>query len=329
MTFKDLLLHVSFDDVLAHIGDIDKKQLDMAAQYKQVFDRLRQTPDSQNEGKITVAFEQPEKVEGFPEEEPYLAVEGIHEVSDSESLGRQIVYDKTLSLEEVAACCLWEYTFYGFDKEDIDEFFGYRPSPTRYGLLSTALQKRYYGRLLHYSKWQKENNRSKRFQVAYTLEEWNIIHRIENHGNRSKRKRAFRIEQRVERLEKLDKTERLIQLLTDTTYGTATLQREELAYLFKAKTIRALKYHSYTDNPANRAAYIHELIMKYVREAFYGYDRYVICFITSPNYPLTTQEKEEIGEVLPSGPEVLNGFRQDYREGPEIGLRLIMSRGIR
>lgn len=321
MIFKELLLSVNFDDVVSHIGEIEKKQLDMVAHYKEVFDRLRLTPAIENDSKIVVSEDNLPTNSMENNEGIHIYVKGMHEESPGLTLGQQVVIEKDWPLEMVVANCLWEYTFYGFDDEDTSEYFGEKTPCTKYDLKSDLLQKRYYGRLLHYK------NKEVRMQhhLAYSLDEWNKIHRIEEHGNRSKRKRAYRIEQRVDRLERCGMIERLIQRLI-TNPGVPSLQRKDLDYLFGTKSFDMLHYHSYANNINKRADYIMELIEKYAKDDYSGYDRYTIHIITSRLHPLQVYERSRFMTLIPTGKPVKLGTSYNEMFGNEIGFRIIMTR---
>lgn len=137
MTLKELLLKCDFDDVLRHIGEIEERQLDMASHYKEVFDRLRLIDAIPNDGKIEVSVGEQVSDEQIPVE-----VYGMHDSDDAELLGQQIDINRELSIDVLCANCLYEYTYYGFDDEDMDEFFGYRSrQPTRHDKIERLIQR--------------------------------------------------------------------------------------------------------------------------------------------------------------------------------------------
>lgn len=137
MTFKELLLKCNFNDVLPHIGEIEERQLDMASHYKEVFDRLRLTTAIPNDGKIEVSVGEQDCGEPISVE-----VFGMHDADDAELLGQQLDINRELPFDVLCANCLYEYTFYGFDEEDMDGFFGYRSQePTRHNKIERLVQR--------------------------------------------------------------------------------------------------------------------------------------------------------------------------------------------
>lgn len=72
-------------------------------------------------------------------------------------LGMELQIDVEIPLEEVAAHCLWEFTYYGFSDEELEEArmewigMGY----THYGKLVHDLEKKYYLGLIYNKRIKK------------------------------------------------------------------------------------------------------------------------------------------------------------------------------
>lgn len=115
--------------------------------------------------------------------------------------------------EELAYRLLWHLTFFGFNDEDKKEAW--------YRIINGDYPRNEYGEKVRELELKqdmlcatpairrriiasiKEFAERDELQYALTGEDWNTIHHRREHCNRSKRKRAYRIEKRIETLKEL------------------------------------------------------------------------------------------------------------------------------
>lgn len=117
MTYKELLDSVSFEEIVPYIERYHGKKGCLAL-YKIHYDMLRHltpNPEDSYYKNATVSHGEPD--EDWPE--PHLTVHHIEGQIWEGALTMELVIepDVTESLAEVAACCLWHSSFYGFTEE--------------------------------------------------------------------------------------------------------------------------------------------------------------------------------------------------------------------
>ena len=120
MTYKELLDSVSFDEIVPFIERYHG--WNALAWYKVHYDYLRHlTPE---QGEITTAtVSNGEPDESWPE--PHLSAFPMEGDLWEHTLAKELVIepDVKASLAEIAMCCLWHTSFYGFTEEQRDERF--------------------------------------------------------------------------------------------------------------------------------------------------------------------------------------------------------------
>jgi hypothetical protein len=172
MTLKELLLSTHFDDVAACIKKLYSDKESMIPQYKEAFDRLRLIEAIPSEGKIHIVMEEPDW------EEPYVRVKGCYELSNEETLGREVLIDEKITNEEAVAHFLWEFTFFGFSEEDIqDEVNGEKKGYTHFMQQAFELKLRYFDGLI-YSKQENKRERRKLQTIEDGIGFLNVLARI-------------------------------------------------------------------------------------------------------------------------------------------------------
>ena len=120
MTYKELLDSVSFDEIVPFIDRYHG--WNALALYKIHFDYLRHlTPKRGEETTATVSNGEPD--ESWPE--PHLHAFPLEGDYWEHSLAKELIIepDVKATLAEIAMCCLWHTSFYGFTEEQMDERF--------------------------------------------------------------------------------------------------------------------------------------------------------------------------------------------------------------
>ena len=128
--------------------------------------------------------------------------------------------------------------------------------------------------------------------MAFTTEEWDHIHFRQQHQNRAKRKRFYRIENRIEWLRKLDKRQQLIDGLK---CGGTEVPDEIVSTIFNAKNICENRYESHTFVKSDRVDYFVDLLLNrdyypntktFLRDG----DMFICIVYSSSAHPLSDDE---------------------------------------
>lgn len=120
MTLYELLHQVSFDEIVPFIERYHG--WNALAMYKIHYDYLRHlTPKQGEETTATVSNGEPD--ESWPE--PHLSAFPLEGDCWEHSLAKKLIIEPNVkaSLAEIAMCCLWHTSFYGFTEEQMDERF--------------------------------------------------------------------------------------------------------------------------------------------------------------------------------------------------------------
>jgi hypothetical protein len=327
MTLKELFDRCEFKDIAPYISQYYRREAAGMAQFKQAFDILRHTqPEADTENpnkKITVARNIIEEdLKPFYEEFPdhYIPVSVSNCWGDdwqSELAMEVAVSDEiTVSDSEIAAHCLWQLTFWGFDQSSLEgkEAMGRRILSKKdknvsnpYAVAAEKLSQRYWTNYEKYKKTDCDLDQRPR-------------------RNRAKRMRDHRQNKRIEKLERMARIEDAIRLLT---HDSTSFSREELIYLFDTKLIYEDYYYSHSYDVCRRVDYLTDLFSNYVSD-FSEYNRFILMVRTSQDYPLIQEEKDMLekffSNFLPSSANVRYGYGIENRLGTEAGLMLMCSR---
>ena len=120
MTLHELLHQVSFDEIVPFVERYHGWKA--LALYKIHYDYLRHlTPKLGEETTATVSNGEPD--ESWPE--PHLHAFPLEGDYWEHSLAKELIIepDVKASMAEIAMCCLWHTSFYGFTEEQVDERF--------------------------------------------------------------------------------------------------------------------------------------------------------------------------------------------------------------
>ncbi len=303
MTVQELFNTIGFPaigEALRHTHR-NEKSTECLTGYKEAFDILCNLSFNGCGGEITFDVTLREK---WDDEDslPLLAnnVEGDHWEN---IVGKTVVRpdDNPFTDAELAGAILWGATFYGFTPHD--RWRRYEESYSKYGEMAARLERKQF---LPYLR-NKETIRQLsdysvpcRLVVAFTMEEWDYIHVRLQHQNRSKRKRFYRIENRIERLHKLDKRQRLIDGLK---YGGNAVPDEIVSTIFNAKNICENRYESHTFGKGDRVDYFIDLLLNrdyypntktFLRDG----DKFICIVYSSSAHPLTDDELSRLNRLF-------------------------------
>ena len=123
MTYYELLHQVKFDDLIPYIERYHGSNSCMAL-YKIHYDYLCHLTPRQEEDDNKIATISNAELD-YSWEEPHLDAHPMEGDYWEVSLAKELVIesDVNATLEEIAACCLWHTSFYGFTKKQREESF--------------------------------------------------------------------------------------------------------------------------------------------------------------------------------------------------------------
>lgn len=117
MTFHELLHQVSFDEIIPFIERYSGRRA--LALYKVHYDYMRHlSPEQGEETTITIRNGNLDKWEW-----PHLYANPLEDDNLQRAVAKELVIepDVKASLAEIAMCCFWETSFYGFIEEQMDD----------------------------------------------------------------------------------------------------------------------------------------------------------------------------------------------------------------
>lgn len=304
MTLKELLDKVDFDSMVPYIEKTEGKHLDSIYGYREAYDILRYMKPTENfKGEARVEWS------GKEYDDQWIGVFHLDGDYWEDALAKEITIGENVDLpiEEIAAKCLWEITFYGFtpELEGFERLRG-RKLRNKYDVMLDRLEE---------SEWRHQTPRKYRSicdGMRCIDARWNRKDLFNNRMNRPKRMREHRQEQRRKYLESMSRKENNI---LDMTVAGSSLTRRELNFIlavrcgirydFRSVTGPYKQSDYYTTNPAKadvmedpevpaahirthdkRLNYILESITRYQHLDLTKYDNAVICVRYSSKYPV-------------------------------------------
>ena len=290
MKLKELFDKYTFDEIFPYLKKIDPEKLDAMHEFREAFDLLRRMePSKEDCGEMHIEWSDDED-----EADRYITVNHIAGDMWSDALAKEVVLSEELDLNEMnmAAHCLWEITYWGFEDElDPEERNPLEYPPEQLNKYDVAL---YKIRLSHWKHTTPKRYRNKDYPLYMNVEY--SIKRIRSNKNRSKRKCDYRVECREKYLEMHSHREDLIMKLV----RSGAFMREEVEYLHQVESGQYYPYISRTWDVGKRIDYILESINKYQQLDFSQYDDVILCLRASSEYPVSEAEKERLLAGLPA-----------------------------
>ena len=319
MTLKELINRCDFKDIASIIVKSYPETPWALVRFKEAFDILRHLEPEANptNREIRLVGEYDESSQTY-----YPHITRWGELLDwKEELSSEIIVEDELMLTdaEIAYHCLWELTYYGFDQstpEKVEEVFlnmmGFgekTDSSNPYAMAAEKLEDKLRA------------NTKIIFEKGYGL-----VERPTTNRNRAKRKRDYRMRQRIKKLKRKARVEDDIRRLTT---NTKSFKREELDYLFKTNLITFRTYHSHSNNPNQRIDYLTDLLSKWVSDDFSDNTHFLLMFRTSSAYPLVQSELDMIqnffSQYFPASASIRYGYGNDENLGTEVSLYFLCS----
>jgi hypothetical protein len=260
MTYKELLDSVSFDEIVPYISKYHGDN-DCLVLYKIHYDMLQSlTPDPKKADYKTATVDYYESEDG--ETESYLHVHPIEGQIWEGALSMELAISPNVkeSLAEIAACCLWHTSFYGFTDEDLQEYFNRLENG--------------------YEKIDKED-----FQM--------YIRQIEQAGGHvplMSELPDIRIKAKYRK--RIELVSKFISGVLPQETDVVGLPIDSLCELYRAKHCKWYMLQSYSRDSAQRMCYIKELIEKYNAFCSGVLENVIVVITTSEEYPLLMAEME-------------------------------------
>lgn len=272
MTYKELLNSVSFEEIVPYIEKYHGGKGCLAL-YKIHYDMLcHLTPNPENAYYKTATVSHGEQDEDWPE--PHLTVHPIEGQKWEGALTMELIIepDVTESLAEIAACCLWHTSFYGFTEKQ------------------TRAKFESWNREISEEEFEKQQAKEwgkKIIEAGGNIPSEDELMKIpsfrvtaKNNTKRKQREYWDRIGMIGEFVAR--------NLPSDTDVVNMTV--EDLCKLFYSNHYIEYDYNSYSADESVRADYLKELITSYEAFAHGTLDNAVIVLSASKQYPLIMEE---------------------------------------
>ena len=326
MTLYELLNKVSFDEIapflsksyaegrslawfkmhydyLRHLVPLPKSEKD----YKITVDIVPQTGSDTDESRITVSA----WLDGNPWEDS-LGREIIIEDFDNSRIakteaiiGKKVVVPNSadISLAEIAACCIWETSFYAFLPHDweslgmrlhlscYDEAKVFRHCIEKYGKFIPSRNEMMNIRSFH--------NKIRREMKFYHRRRYSKFDGKFLGGEKRKRRMWKRWEINEEYKKRIVNTAEFIDDLHERGINLSEPPTtEQLSVLFRSKACWIGCWHTCAFDASRRCDYLKELIEKYDLAKGLNQNNSIISISTSPKHPLQSRELETLHHLL-------------------------------
>ena len=304
MTFKELLNSVTFDEVFPCLLQMHPDAEGNLKWYKIHFDMLRlMTPKYDDDANSDVCNITTREMEGGGSRLNAYPMEGdLWE----HSLTKEIILapDVKATNAEIAACCIWHTSFYGFvreqsreylrfDEEDIDIKDRWNDS-----IYNKVKAKRYFSVILRnggHVPTMKELSQSKKKELVRRSKEdfWCISRKMNN----IKKKRMFRREFRGFYYERMAAISKFIaQAITALNDERNNMTINQLCELFQSDLFSPETITSYADENTNGAKYFCGLLE--MEDINTRLDRMLVVLTTGEYHKELTEDEQRLCKLL-------------------------------
>ncbi len=314
MTLKQLLDSLTFDEIAPFI-DLEDGRNCLAA-FKQHFDYLRHlTPTEGVTGEVSVGYWKDPDLEddeingkGENKNEHQLFARSLEGDYWESCLAKEIVLDDEVAASpaEIAACCLWHTSFYGFLPAEVTDTFNswhegkgltqyylkkFRDIlPTRREMQSVPSFHRVIRRKMRIHRKRRSSDELNMFRELFgeDTRKWRYWKRHEINSEYSKRIKI-----------NAEFIENVLERGTDVTGPPA---RAEFGRLFRANHVSIHRCDTFAYDAAGRLEYFRGLVGKYgLLDAQSSLPNSFVCISASSAHPLTMEETAEIKAIVTSG----------------------------
>lgn len=305
MTFKELLNSVSFEEVAPELIQMYPKAEHDLRWYKIHFDMLCQMePKRHEDSNGDVCHISMSKWD--EDSEPRLDAYPMEGDWWEHSLTKELVIDPEIKATnaEIAACCLWHTSFYGFvreqqvedlrfDEGDMeiedrwDDYIYYKVRAKRY----FSIIRRNGG----YVPSVKELAPAKKLELISRTKEYFWC--ISQSMNKPKKKKMFRREFMAHHYERMMNISRFIaQAIPALSDERNTMSIKQLCGLFHADLFSSEVITSFADEKTSGARYLCDLLEKYDREP--RLDRIVVVLTTGEYHTEMTEDEKKLCRLI-------------------------------
>ena len=307
MTYYELLHQVKFDDLVPYIERYHGSNSCMAL-YRIHYDYLCHLTPRREEGDNEIVTISNAKLY-YDWEEPRLDANPMEGDYWEVSLAKELVIetDVNATLEEIAACCLWHTSFYGFTEEqiaDTSEKLDYYSRNyldndiIRFKMLAVAEKIKGWG----------ENLPTKKDMLRIPSFRSCINKPISRHLKKKRKHRQYfgtkcRRRRYVRKVIQKEYNERILTVGTwiesafspDNTTGMSIA---DLCSMFYVNHFKPYFYRSYAYDATKRVEWMMDLIDKYNAFKYGILPNCIVCVSTSLEHPLKMQEMTLIQHIM-------------------------------
>ena len=305
MTFKELLNSVSFEEVAPELVQMYPKAEHDLRWYKIHFDMLRlMTPKHHDDANSDVCHITMSKWD--ENSEPRLDAFPLEGDWWEHSLTKELVIDPEVKATnaEIAACCIWHTSFYGFVEKQQEECLRFDDGDLdiedRWDdyIYNKVRAENYFSIIRKnggYVPTVKELAPSKKQELKSLSKEYFWC--ISQSKNKIKRKRLFRREFMGHYYERMMNISRfIVQAIPALSDDRNNMTIKQLCGLFHSDLFRSEVFTSYADEKICGARYLCELFEKYGVEP--RLDRIVVVLTTGEYHPELTEDEKNWCDVL-------------------------------
>ena len=305
MTFKELLNSVTFEEVAPCLLQMYPKAEGNLKWYKIHFDMLRlMTPKHHDDANSNVCHISVSKWD--EDSEPHLDAHPMEGDYWEHSLTKEIVIAPEVKATnaEIAACCIWHTSFYGFvdkqaqeclrfDEDDLDIKDRWDDS-----IYNKVKAMRYFSIIRRnggYVPTMKELARSKKKELIRRAKEdfWCISESM----NKIKRKKMFRREFMAHYYERMAAISRfIVQAIPALSDERNNMSLDQLCGLFQSDLFSPETITSYADENTNGAKYLCELLE--LEDINTRLDRMVVVLTTGEWHQELTEDEQRLCKLL-------------------------------
>ena len=303
MTFKELLDSVTFEEVEEQLRIMYQEEKACMGWYKIHFDMLRQmTPkhdDDANDDVCHITMQKNDYGKGF-----HLDAYPMESDLWEHSLTKELIIapDVKATNAELAACCLWHTSFYGFVEEQIKEYLRADNDNLDIDFMDRWDNEIYYGKrasmnfdIIRQNGGEipivKDLTSEKKRKLLDDLRESQYGYKKQNLRCALKKNNAGKYYRRMTAIS--DFIVKAIPAINDKTNDNY-IDVEQLCYLFQSDIFFSEEITSYADEGTSGAKYLLYLILIY--DMLPHFDRMV--YILTTGEPLNTEDYLALEKVL-------------------------------
>lgn len=304
MTFKELLNSVTFDEVAPCLLQIHPDAEGSLKWYKIHFDMVRQmSPRHHDDANSDVCHITMEK---WRDGKTILDAHPMEGDLWEHSLTKEIIHapDVKATNAEIAACCIWHTSFYGFVDEQAQEYLRFDEDDLDIkdrwndSIYNKVKAKRFFSIIRRnggYIPTMKELSKSKKKELIRRSKEdfWCISRKMNN----IKKKRMFRREFRgyyYERMAAISKF--IVQSIPALNDERNNMSIEQLCGLFQSDLFSPETITSYADENTNGTKYFCELLE--MEDINTRLDRMVVVLTTGEYHKELTEDEQRLYKLL-------------------------------